>query len=608
MKIKLISSFLTFLLLCALCALWIAHRASSPLEQAFKLFASGQLKKAQTVLKNAENLSVDHVQLYAGYVEQRQGNLSLAEKEFKAAMASASKELRTEVLINQTFNAFLLHQPDAMQTFLECLKKEARQNDPWVKYLSALHNFLSKKNTRFLQEAEQLSPPPLSVWMQIAFASYRTPFWFIQQQAQEAILENNYSKARELLEGTPKGTYEEENRKGFLIGLSYLKEAEEKPYFAAKPYLKLAFAYFKRVSLDKTTQVQIHETLQKVIAKEDTQGQLQDLDLSLRSPPSNSTENAYHKASALTLKESSKYRQALRHFLQLENASALPLSLQVDYISTLIHLDRFEDASTKAQKIASSLSLEDKFKLAKELVPLNAPLLSDELINIPTSQEAELAYLELLMELGDLTKAKEFSREHLNKFSETAEGLLLLARLEHKLSKRKATLKWAYQAASKDPENLLIQAFIDQVEFTSSHLSERLNEIDKKLDAQPDSLQLSVEKARILIDLTLASKEDNHLRKASLLLSDLADKDPEYPRIAFLQGLAAYLANQNEQAEAHLKQAIALDISYVEAYKYLGLVYLKKRQTDQAIAALKRALHFDPHDKETQQELDLLKR
>jgi tetratricopeptide (TPR) repeat protein len=63
-------------------------------------------------------------------------------------------------------------------------------------------------------------------------------------------------------------------------------------------------------------------------------------------------------------------------------------------------------------------------------------------------------------------------------------------------------------------------------------------------------------------------------------------------------GWVSYLMHQNDEAAAHIREALELDPNYAQAHLRLGLVRIQQRRYPEAIASIQRAIDlgaFYPH-------------
>lgn len=216
--------------------------------RALEAFKQLNWEKANQELDQVKSkLSPNKAALYAGYIARAKGDIPESDKQFKQAQeGNPPLRLSEEIFVNQAYNAFIERKADEMQA---ALKELAKKRSVWNQFLANLHAFLKNSSAENLNKLEKLPiPPPLSIWMEAAFASSFTPFWFTSQTASTLIEEGNTVQARQQLEKIATlGTEKEQQEVTYLIGKSYLKEAEDRPTLAATPYYKLAFAYFDRI-------------------------------------------------------------------------------------------------------------------------------------------------------------------------------------------------------------------------------------------------------------------------------------------------------------------------------------------------------------------------
>jgi|GEM_PF-7010925 len=235
--------------------------------KAFEAFNQRDWGKAAQELDQVKSeLSPGKTALYAGYIARAKGDISESDRQFKLAQESnPSLRLGEEASVNQAYNAFIERKSDAMQI---ALKDLAKKRSVWNQFLTTLQTFLKNSSAENLNKLEKLAvPPPLSIWMESAFASSFTPFWFASQTASTLIEEGNTVQARQQLEKiATSGTDAERQEVVYLIGQSYLKDAEDRPPLAATPYYKLAFAYFERIPFQASEyQTKRQDALTKVL-------------------------------------------------------------------------------------------------------------------------------------------------------------------------------------------------------------------------------------------------------------------------------------------------------------------------------------------------------
>ena len=64
------------------------------------------------------------------------------------------------------------------------------------------------------------------------------------------------------------------------------------------------------------------------------------------------------------------------------------------------------------------------------------------------------------------------------------------------------------------------------------------------------------------------------------------------------QGLKLYVDGKHSRARAKFKQALAVKPSYAQAYRGLGMVYMKQKNKRRAISSFKKYLKLAPKAKD----------
>ncbi len=151
--------------------------------------------------------------------------------------------------------------------------KNINDKNPWVTFFLGVIAFQKEDYETALKNwDESQDRPPLSIWMKKAFNDVFNPSWMNLHIAHANIEEGNYLDARQMLiEESGKASKENLIDINFLIGLTYVKEASEKPASASMPYYKLAFSYFNRVPMQDDNfgkyKQKVIEQIQKQVLK-----------------------------------------------------------------------------------------------------------------------------------------------------------------------------------------------------------------------------------------------------------------------------------------------------------------------------------------------------
>jgi type IV pilus assembly protein PilF len=105
-----------------------------------------------------------------------------------------------------------------------------------------------------------------------------------------------------------------------------------------------------------------------------------------------------------------------------------------------------------------------------------------------------------------------------------------------------------------------------------------------------DTAQRKRDAERTMNEGYLALSGGNPTLALELLLK--AEKqDPENPYIRYNLGMAYLAKDAERQGEQEFKEAIRLKPDYSEAYNTLGVIYLRRGQTEPAIQCFEKALH-----------------
>lgn len=256
----------TLLLLCLLVGyIFFAFDSDYGLNIAYESFSRGHYDQALTEIKHLGNaVAPDRAKLYEGYIYRAKKQWAESNSALKEAEALAKKHhqptLHVEIALNEALNAYLQEQPDALSSAL-ARAAEVSPQDPWVEIFRGLEAFQRENFTKAL---EIWSRPnhrvPYSSWMSSAFNQVFTPSWFSLHLARCQIETGKYLAARRSLETALKESPDVDAAEiNFLIGLSYIKEAQEKPLSAAAPYYKLAMAYFGKVPMQQERFARDHQ-------------------------------------------------------------------------------------------------------------------------------------------------------------------------------------------------------------------------------------------------------------------------------------------------------------------------------------------------------------
>lgn len=254
----------TLLLVIGLLAfIFVSFDAEYELNTAADYFLKEDYAKANSILNKLENtLSSSQWHLDKAYVAraERQLNesnrlLQLAADNMEQIPAKGNRKkqqnLLLEIYLNQAFNAYSEQNTAQLQQILKVASENGFTQEPWVIFFTGIANFFEENYSHALADwAKPLPTVWLSPWMKKTFGGIFTSTWLSLNLARCEIELDRFVQARNYLEGQLR----ELNQKDYdevylLIGLSYIKEAQEKNPENATPYYKMAFSYFNRLPI-----------------------------------------------------------------------------------------------------------------------------------------------------------------------------------------------------------------------------------------------------------------------------------------------------------------------------------------------------------------------
>lgn len=327
--------------------------------------------------------------------------------------------------------------------------------------------------------------------------------------------------------------------------------------------------------------------------------------------PANMTQRPLYAKSLMHLQ---RYDLALEQYELLKKANRLTF---VPFVQSLIYTNQFDQANVQAKILLTQnpqISLFDRLKIAYQMnITGNKPLLDMALQSIPTNHQLSLKnnqeLISVLSALGDYNRALKITKTIKSELEKTSSGLMTLAQLNANLSNFKEALEFAYKAKNLSPSDTHIINFISQYENRREFINQSLAELQKKITEYPNRISWQIAYARNLIDFAIENQDQgfsnsSELQQAISLLDKLAFQFQEIPEIYFLIGQTHFLLDNHASAIEYYKKALKLDLSYVEAYKYLALAL--QNDPYQSISLLQDALKFAPDDAEIWQQIGLL--
>ncbi len=252
-------TLIVFLLLISfICYMKFHSDTETKLNIASNLFINSQYLQSKKMIEQLkEELKPTEYYLYLSYSERSLYYLDESSKLLKEAEAAAEKlpqnsAILEEIYFNQALNGYLQNSPSAMTLPLKNLLNLLGKRDEKLDFFYALKSIIDKKEANASSILDNALPSfSLSPWMHASFDAIFTPLWLFIHQTKSTIAKGNFLKIRQKLQQKLKTASSQQiDELNWLIGLTFLKEAEEKTSNAATPYYVLAFSYFNRVPLN----------------------------------------------------------------------------------------------------------------------------------------------------------------------------------------------------------------------------------------------------------------------------------------------------------------------------------------------------------------------
>lgn len=122
------------------------------------------------------------------------------------------------------------------------------------------------------------------------------------------------------------------------------------------------------------------------------------------------------------------------------------------------------------------------------------------------------------------------------------------------------------------------------------------NELDKALEAFSKAIQIKPDyfDAKLNFGFTLLSQRD--YQKADIVFGDLLQQNANLPTLNMYHGIALLGLKKMDEAELTLKKAVSLKggENLAQAHKYLGGIYMQKKNNAEAIAELQKYVQLVP--------------
>ncbi len=328
----------------------------------------------------------------------------------------------------------------------------------------------------------------------------------------------------------------------------------------------------------------------------------------------------YRSSYAEALMDMHRYRDALKQYELLEkNNLLLPHDLP-NYLACLIHMNAFSEAQQIAKKWLQQtppLPIDIQLDIADQMDILHSKRFVNDVLKKASKEthrslSTNEALLNLWIQQGQYDKAADLVKKIRQNLEKTPQGLLLLTKLNERLSQPATALEFAQKALNLDPENLEAKKFIEEHVQAFGPIESRINTIQKDLDADPENISLKLNLANAYIDDAQAINlvhpdipitQMPKLRQAYLILEKITKEHKDIPRAYYLLGKTLFLLEDYKAASETLQKALKLDRSYGNAAKYLGLTLVGLKNFSKAADTITEYLRYTPDDPDGWHEL-----
>lgn len=254
----------TIAVICASFVIFFACYNSYNLKTEYKLdcaseeFIKQDYASAQKLLRNLKyKISATEYHLYTAYIQRDLGALESSNKHLKKAEEGLEtlklppksyRRICLETHLNRAFNAYLQKDYAAMSASIQ-KAKQIKAKHIWVRFFSTIEDLANKNYASILEDwQEQPHVGYLSPWMRKAFGDKFDFIWYSIRACEAKIALGNQQEARTQLQSLVyNASSEQQISINFLIGLSFLKEAELNPESNSNLYYKEAIYYLSQV-------------------------------------------------------------------------------------------------------------------------------------------------------------------------------------------------------------------------------------------------------------------------------------------------------------------------------------------------------------------------
>lgn len=226
----------------------------------------------QVLDKRKRKIQPNEYHLYKGYLSRELKGPEVSDYHLEQALNPNCEvtniQFIEEVYLNRMLNAYLEKDFVRLKNQLFESNRIVLNDFNWIPVFIGIVNYhegLCKQavDAFVVSSTQQYASP----WMEQSFKDVFTPFWFAKHRAHCQIGLGDGIGARQELELIRQQVSEQqEDEILYLIGLSYIVDAESKPADVAIPYYRLALSHLGRIQKSEFFNEQKDELLERVMA------------------------------------------------------------------------------------------------------------------------------------------------------------------------------------------------------------------------------------------------------------------------------------------------------------------------------------------------------
>ena len=259
-RIKTIAIIFSCLVIFFACYNSYTFKTEYKLDRASEEFIKQDYAAAEKLLRNLKNkISDTEYHLYMAYILRDKGAMERSNMHLQKAEEALdqlkyspkqSRRIALETHLNSAFNAYLQKDYPKMSASIQ-KAAQTKKKHIWVAFFNTLEAFIHKNYALALEEwQEQPHIGYLSPWMRKSFGDKFDSLWYSIRLCEAKIALGNHQEARKQLHSLIYSAPNEQQMNiNFLLGFSYLKEAEDYCETCSNPYYKEAVYYLSQVPI-----------------------------------------------------------------------------------------------------------------------------------------------------------------------------------------------------------------------------------------------------------------------------------------------------------------------------------------------------------------------